>query len=88
MATPYETDVFNATRDQLSGGLLLEINGVTVQDVQLLGTYPDTEVVVAFKQGGAQYAKSFKLYNRSYPGGEEFPPVDVVATVIATNVAD
>lgn len=39
-------------------------------------------------QDGATWAKSFKLYNRSYPGGDEFPDLDTVAVVIATNVAD
>lgn len=88
MATTYETDVLNATRAQLSVGSLLAEAGVSVQGVALLGTYPDTEVVVAFTYGGDEYTKSFKLYNRSYPDGEEFPSPGLVASIIAVNVAD
>lgn len=89
MPTEYETTVLNATRDQLSGGILLEIGGISVQEVQLQGTYPDTEIVVAFTRGGsAEYTKSFKLYNRSYPGGEEFPDPNEVACIVAVNVPD
>lgn len=89
MPTQYETDVLNATRDELSGGRLLEVMDIIVNDVQLEGAYPDTEIVVAYSRGGSsESTKSFKLYNRSYPGGEEFPDPGEVACIVAVNVAD
>lgn len=84
----YEADVLAATREELSGGRLLELMGVAVQDVELLGSYPETEIVVGYTQGDFECQKTFKLYNRSYPGGDEFPDAGIVAAIIATNVAD
>lgn len=88
MPTEYETDVLAATREELRGGRLLELTGITVQDVELVGSYPGTEIVVSYTQDDSEYQKTFKLYNRSYPGEEEFPDAGNVAAIIATNVAD
>lgn len=86
--TAYELEVLKATKDELSGGRLLELAGIQVQDVQVHGEHPDSEIVVAFTHNGAEWTKSFKLYNQSYPGGGEFPDAGVVAALIATNVVD
>lgn len=88
MPTGYETDVLNATREELSEGPLLGIMGISVHDVELVGSYPATEIVVSYTRDEIECQKRFKLYDRSYPGGEEFPDADLVATIIATNVAD
>lgn len=88
MPTVYETEVLNTTRDELAADPFLRSDGITVQDVQLEGTYPATKVVVTYTRDAVTGTKSFLIYNRSYPGGAEQPPASTIAAVIATNILD
>lgn len=89
MPTAYEDEVLTATREELADDPWLQsYSGITVVDVRLEGVYPNTEVIVTFTQGGYTATKSFLIYNGSYPGGAEQPPVDTIAAIIATNILD
>ncbi len=88
MPTAYEDEVLTATREELADDPFLGSDGVTVEDVRLEGRYPNTKVVVVFTQHGYTATKSFLIYNGSYPGGDERPPVGTIAAIIATNVVD
>lgn len=60
-----------------------------MQDVELCGTYPDTETVVTFKRSGFEYLKSVMLYSPGRLGSRRgVPPVDPVACIVGANVAD
>lgn len=93
MPSAYEDEVLTATREELAEDPWLEKDGITIEDVRLEGVYPNTEVIVTFTQSGIGSSgytatKSFLIYNGSYPGGNERPPVGTIAAIIATNVLD
>lgn len=88
MPTSYESEILDATRDEIAADPLLQSGEISVHEVRVEGVYPDTQVVVDYTRNGSRGYKSFLIYNRTYPGGEEFPPAGTVAGVITTNIAD
>lgn len=88
MSTAYEDEVLNATQEELAEDPLFGSAGIAILGSHLEGEYPDTKVIVTYTRDAYTATKSFFIYNGSYPGGAERPPVDTIAAIIATNILD